>query len=81
MDYLLDGVHSDTIQVKGRLQPNVNHLIVKLLRLSATKEDDVQNRNANPIPNSNSEESFTGMIAHLKIWRSVLTEQQLKYVD
>jgi len=77
-----DGVHCDTIQVKGRLQPNVNHLIVKLLRLSATKDDEVQNRNnttnANPNPNNNSEESFTGMIAHLKIWRSVLTEQQLK---
>jgi len=73
-----DGVHSDTIQVKGRLQPNVNHLIVKLLKLSATKDDEVQNRNTNVNPNSNSEESFTGMIAHLKIWRSVLTEQQLK---
>jgi len=51
---------------------------VKLLRLSATKDDDqVQNRN-NANNNSNSEESFTGMIAHLKIWRSVLTEQQLR---
>lgn len=74
-----DGVHSDTIQVKGRLQPNVNHLIVKLLRLSATKDDEVQNRNNVHLNlNSNSEESFTGMIAHLKIWRSVLSEQQLK---
>lgn len=79
---LVDGVHCDTIQVKGRLQPNVNHLIVKLLRLSATKEDADLQRNASSSNNNNTtggEESFTGMIAHLKIWRSVLTEQQLRY--
>jgi hypothetical protein len=74
-----DGVHCDTIQVKGRLTPNVNHLIVKLLRLSATKDDDqVRTNNASGSSSGGSEDSFTGMIAHLKIWRSVLTEQQLR---
>jgi len=59
--------------VKGKLTPNVNHLIIKLLRLSATKEEE----GAHPMGGEESN-SFTAMIAHLKIWRAVLTEQQIK---
>eukprot|EP01111_Echinosteliopsis_oligospora_P018272 TRINITY_DN8270_c0_g1_i1.p1 TRINITY_DN8270_c0_g1~~TRINITY_DN8270_c0_g1_i1.p1 ORF type:complete len:460 (+),score=97.23 TRINITY_DN8270_c0_g1_i1:147-1526(+) len=73
-----DGVHSDTIQVKGRLQPNVNHLIVKLLKLSATKEDDHPPPHPQGSHHNHGDDSFTGMIAHLKIWNCVLTEHQLK---
>jgi len=78
-----DGVQTDIIQVKGRLLPNVNHLIVKLLRLSAAKEDEPNAQQQGgtahpPPPRSGAEDSFTGMVAHLKIWKSVLTEQQLK---
>jgi len=58
--------------VKGKLAPNVNHLIIKLLRLSASKEDDAN-------PNSACEDSsFTGMISNLKIWKTVLNESQIK---
>jgi hypothetical protein len=66
-----DGNTLETIPVKGKLAPNVNHLIIKLLRLSASKEDDN--------PNTVCEDSsFTGMISNLKIWKTVLTEAQIK---
>lgn len=66
-----DGIALETIPVKGKLAPNVNHLIIKLLRLSASKEDDNPN-------NAGEESSFTGMISNLKIWKTVLTDTQIK---
>jgi len=68
-----DGAAVDIIPVKGKLTPNVNHLIIKLLRLSATKEEDA----SHPIGAEESN-SFTAMIAHLRIWKAVLSEQQIK---
>jgi len=68
-----DGVNVEAMVIKGKLALNVNHLIVKLLRLSANKDDEVI-----ASPNTGEENSFAGMIAHLKIWRAVLSDNQIR---
>lgn len=63
-----DGEFATSLPVQGQLEANGKNLAIRIMEHS-TDEDD---------PTQDSMDQFVGMIAHLKIWKSVLPEAEIR---
>lgn len=63
-----DGVPAISLPVQGQLEANGKNLAIRIMEHS-TDEDD---------PTQDTQDHFAGMISHLKIWKSVLSEQEIR---
>jgi hypothetical protein len=63
-----DGTFTMPLAVQGQLEANGKNLAIRIMEHSADEDD----------PNQDGQDRFTGMISHLKIWKAVLTESQMR---
>eukprot|EP01113_Clastostelium_recurvatum_P005307 TRINITY_DN12370_c1_g1_i1.p1 TRINITY_DN12370_c1_g1~~TRINITY_DN12370_c1_g1_i1.p1 ORF type:complete len:518 (+),score=174.45 TRINITY_DN12370_c1_g1_i1:113-1666(+) len=69
---------NDQLKVMGKLEANGKNLAIRIMERAVEDADHAQQTTTHTTTTPTKPNRFTGMIAHLKIWRKVLTAQDIQ---